>query len=167
METRHENESKDRQGKVQDFSKTKPIEFPFILDTYELCTDKLKAELLPNRKEFQEFEEKHLENVKKQKTNSGKQEMDAMETDSKEVALWDAIAKPTGQYELIAVLTHKGRMADLGHYVGWVKQSQDKWVKYDDDVVSYCNNEEIKKLSGKGGGDWHMAYMIVYRPRTI
>jgi hypothetical protein len=35
----------------------------------------------------------------------------------------------------------------------------DKWLKYDDDKVSFVNDEEIKKLSGKGGGDWHMAYL--------
>jgi ubiquitin C-terminal hydrolase len=28
----------------------------------------------------------------------------------------------TGMYELFAVLTHKGRMADSGHYVAWVKE---------------------------------------------
>jgi hypothetical protein len=28
----------------------------------------------------------------------------------------------TGVYDLVAVLTHKGRSADSGHYVGWVKQ---------------------------------------------
>jgi ubiquitin carboxyl-terminal hydrolase 14 len=26
----------------------------------------------------------------------------------------------TGHYQLIAVVTHKGRSADGGHYVGWV-----------------------------------------------
>jgi len=26
----------------------------------------------------------------------------------------------TGNYELVAVVTHKGRSADGGHYVGWV-----------------------------------------------
>jgi ubiquitin carboxyl-terminal hydrolase 14 len=26
----------------------------------------------------------------------------------------------TGSYELVAVLTHKGRSAESGHYVGWV-----------------------------------------------
>ena len=30
--------------------------------------------------------------------------------------------KPTGFYDLVAVLTHKGRSADSGHYVAWVKQ---------------------------------------------
>lgn len=28
----------------------------------------------------------------------------------------------TGQYELFAVLTHKGRMADSGHYIAWIRQ---------------------------------------------
>ena len=29
---------------------------------------------------------------------------------------------PAGKYELIGVLTHKGRSVDSGHYVSWVKQ---------------------------------------------
>jgi len=31
----------------------------------------------------------------------------------------------TGNYELIAVVTHKGRSADGGHYVGWVHAKGD------------------------------------------
>lgn len=79
-------------------------------------------------------------------------------------------------YELIAVLTHRGRMADSGHYVSWVKQGSgyiyfynndfliffiklDEWLKFDDDKLSIVNDEEIKKLSGKGGADWHIAYL--------
>jgi ubiquitin carboxyl-terminal hydrolase 14 len=27
---------------------------------------------------------------------------------------------PTGNYELKAIVTHQGRSADSGHYVGWV-----------------------------------------------
>jgi hypothetical protein len=46
-------------------------------------------------------------------------------------AMPEAVAAPgpashagelTGKYELAAVLTHKGRSADSGHYVAWVKQ---------------------------------------------
>lgn len=29
----------------------------------------------------------------------------------------------TGNYELVAVLTHKGRSADSGHYVAWVHKT--------------------------------------------
>lgn len=36
----------------------------------------------------------------------------------------------TGRFELIAVLTHKGRTLDSGHYIGWVKQkAADTWVQ--------------------------------------
>jgi len=33
----------------------------------------------------------------------------------------------TGIYDLVAVLTHKGRSADSGHYVGWVKQENGRF----------------------------------------
>lgn len=34
----------------------------------------------------------------------------------------------TGHYQLIAVVTHKGRSAEGGHYVGWVHKSGDDWL---------------------------------------
>ncbi|VAH60938.1 unnamed protein product [Triticum turgidum subsp. durum] len=71
----------------------------------------------------------------------------------------------TGIYDLIAVLTHKGRSADSGHYVGWVKQDDGKWIEFDDDNPSIRKEEEILKLSG--GGDWHMAYICLYKARVI
>ncbi|MBO8589874.1 hypothetical protein INN88_14870, partial [Staphylococcus aureus] len=59
----------------------------------------------------------------------------------------------TGIYDLVAVLTHKGRSADSGHYVAWVKQENGKWIEYDDDHPIPQREEDITKLSG--GGDWH------------
>ncbi len=53
----------------------------------------------------------------------------------------------SGFYDLISVVTHKGRDADSGHYVGWVRQSPEKWLKYDDDVVTSIPATEIEKLS--------------------
>ena len=81
-----------------------------------------------------------------------------------------------GIYEIFAVVTHKGRDADGGHYMAWVKASQqpkhlskigdtnqdnEDWFVYDDDEVSPCKTEDILKL--KGGGDWHMSYLNFYR----
>lgn len=95
----------------------------------------------------------------------------------------------SGYYTLYAVLTHQGRSSSSGHYVGWVRQSttEDKWVKFDDDVVSPITSEEILRLSG--GGDWHCknclnlnmcpnlliiyfyilagAYVLLYGPRIL
>ena len=56
----------------------------------------------------------------------------------------------TGYYELFAVVTHKGRSADSGHYMGWVRQQGDNWLVFDDDEVSECNTSHIMDL--KGGG---------------
>lgn len=44
------------------------------------------------------------------------------------------LVNDSGKYELIAVLTHKGRSADSGHYIAWVKQEDGKpaiyWLIY-------------------------------------
>merc|ERR1712166_81862 len=71
-----------------------------------------------------------------------------------------------GKYELFAVVTHKGRDADGGHYMGWVKadnqstdgakiadtdEDNDDWFVFDDDEASPCKTEDVLKL--KGGGD--------------
>jgi len=67
----------------------------------------------------------------------------------------------SGQYELQSVVTHKGRDADSGHYIGWVKQPDGRWFKFDDAVVTEVKEAEIVALSG--GGDWHMAYLVIYK----
>jgi ubiquitin carboxyl-terminal hydrolase 14 len=88
-----------------------------------------------------------------------------------------------GYYELFAVVTHKGRDADGGHYMAWVQADQlstasevvpknknetttdnivnEDWYVFDDDEVSPCKTEDVLKL--KGGGDWHMSYLNFYR----
>lgn len=73
----------------------------------------------------------------------------------------------TGQYELHAVVTHKGRSADSGHYIGWVRQSPGStfWWCYNDDVVTEVRTEDILKLGG--GGDRDMAYLNFYRFRDV
>jgi len=82
-----------------------------------------------------------------------------------------------GKYELFAVVTHKGRDADGGHYMSWVKaesqgmrqnlsdadEDNDNWFVFDDDEVSPCRTEDVLKL--KGGGDWHMSYLNFYRAK--
>ena len=66
-----------------------------------------------------------------------------------------------GVYDLVAVLTHKGRSADSGHYVSWAKQDDGAWVQFDDEEMIPRKADEIVTLSG--GGDWHMAYLLLYR----
>ena len=39
------------------------------------------------------------------------------------------------------------------------------WANLDDDKVSLVNKDQILKLSG--GGDWHVAYILLYAPRRL
>lgn len=80
-------------------------------------------------------------------------------------------AESSGMYTLCGVVTHKGRDADSGHYVGWsynTKKEVDEkdkdpknWIKFDDEKVSEHSEEDVKLLVG--GGDHHMAYIVMYR----
>lgn len=61
----------------------------------------------------------------------------------------------------MGIVTHKGRGSDSGHYLSWLQYKGDDWVKLDDDVVTKVPLEDALNL--RGGGDWHMAYFLVYR----
>jgi ubiquitin carboxyl-terminal hydrolase 14 len=69
----------------------------------------------------------------------------------------------TGMYELFALVSHKGRSADSGHYMGYTRQqlNREMWWLFNDDVVSEVSTEEVLKLSG--GGDRDMAYLLFFR----
>jgi ubiquitin carboxyl-terminal hydrolase 14 len=108
-------------------------------------------------------DQKEVENIKKKDDSSIEEIQKLIDPD----LVKDVGSNFTGLYELSAVLTHIGRSADGGHYVAWVRKddNSDKWVKYDDDRVSIVNQEEILKLDG--GGDWHIAYILLYRSKKI
>ncbi|CAN8063680.1 unnamed protein product [Agarophyton chilense] len=126
------------------------VSFPLVLDVYDYCTTELQQKISVKRDEL-------LANQSPPGTS---------DTDSAtETAADQEITSETGNYELCAVLTHQGRAADAGHYVAWVKDAGSKWYKFDDDRVSIQTEEDVKKLSG--GGDWHMAYMCLYRAKNV
>ena len=65
----------------------------------------------------------------------------------------------------MGLLTHKGRIAEAGHYVAWVKQEDKQWIEFDDENLIPTTEEQIMQLSG--GGDWHMAYLLLYKAETV
>jgi ubiquitin carboxyl-terminal hydrolase 14 len=150
----------------------KDVKFPIMLDIYDLCTSDLQAKLNPTRECFRVQDEDV-----KTKRASAKQAADGDEANGKKVeepeksyasySFDDDIgSNNSGYYELIGVLTHKGRSANSGHYVGWTKnQKTNEWFMFDDDQVSKVSEDEILKLSG--GGDWHTAYVLFYGPRRL
>lgn len=142
------------------------VTFPLVLDLFEFCTEELKAALEGPRLAYKEADDAKaglITAAKKQKVDGG----DAMEEDT---AAADPAVSPhsgalTGRYELIGVLTHKGRSADSGHYVSWVKQEDGQWIQFDDDQMIPRKEEEVLALSG--GGDWHMAYLLLYKGQRV
>jgi ubiquitin carboxyl-terminal hydrolase 14 len=145
----------------------KDVKFPLVLDVFELCTDDLQKKLVPIRECFRVQEEEQNLARKAKKLEEIKGTQADKKTDKQEDAVTtyvpysfenDLGSNNSGYYELIAVLTHKGRSSNSGHYVGWAKNEKtNKWYMYDDEDVSPVSEEEILKLSG--GGDWHTAYV--------
>ena len=182
----------------------KPIAFNGTFDVYEFCSDEVKKELKKSRdKALKEEEDRinaKLKGETKESEEGGKMETeeskgDGDDEDDAELRAALAMSMQTeeeqpapvgpglpanfqGQYELFAVVTHKGRDADGGHYMAWVKASNssgkvekiadseednEDWFVFDDDEVSPCKTEDVLKL--KGGGDWHMSYLNFYRAK--
>jgi ubiquitin carboxyl-terminal hydrolase 14 len=145
----------------------KDVKFPFSLDVFDLCTPALQEKLQVMRDRFEDEREKNLARKIAAATAP------PMETDAPEPPKptfpysfeGDIGSNNSGYYELSAVLTHRGRSSSSGHYVGWVKQSDNTWVMCDDDNMSVVPEEEVLKLSG--GGDWHCAYVLLYAPKQL
>ena len=71
---------------------------------------------------------------------------------------------PNAKYELCSVITHQGRSSDSGHYLSYVKQSDDKWAQFDDEKVKLVTDKDVMKTYGTA--DFHIAYMLLYRAIT-
>jgi len=124
---------------------TRTVDFPFTLDLYDYCTPELQAKLLPYRNEDKPDDATTMAVEKQPYVNHH------------------------GHYDLWAVLSHRGRSSDGGHYICFVRQSEDEddWLEFDDDKVTNRNADDIKKLSGSGGVDWHIAYLVSILVRRV
>jgi len=150
----------------------KDVKFPVMLDMYDMCGQELQEKIKPRRTQFKDYEDWL---VTQASTNiGGKVKGQALAAeraaqDAEEFEDWwfpeDEGSSNSGYYVLQAVLTHKGRSSNSGHYVGWVRQQGQNWLKCDDDDVTPIHEEDVLKLSG--GGDWHTAYLLVYGPRKL
>jgi len=122
----------------------KSVLFSKVLDIYDLCSEDTKKLLDLGRSIETKLAEKDKNYSMTNPNNPVTENM-----------------IPTGRYLLISLITHKGRSSDSGHYIGWTMLKDDKWIKYDDDIVSFKNNNDVQEL--KGGGDHHIAYICFYK----
>ncbi|XP_073140285.1 ubiquitin carboxyl-terminal hydrolase 6 [Henckelia pumila] len=155
------------------------VDYPLVLDVHDFCSDDLRKRLEVPRRVLRDEEGKKF-GLKTSGSSSTAMNKDIKMTDAEEplnvgegssesaVEQGTTLEKEhhvTGIYDLVAVLTHKGRSADSGHYVAWVKQENGKWIQFDDDNPIPQREEDIVRLSG--GGDWHMAYICMYKARCV
>ncbi|KAI8048039.1 uncharacterized protein B0P05DRAFT_519510 [Gilbertella persicaria] len=153
------------------------VKFPLEFDATELCTPELQNKFSKAKLKLKDVADKKVakEREEKRRKMNNSEEPTPMETDTTEIVDWkeyldpelvqDVGCNPTGQYELAAVLTHVGRSADSGHYIAWVKKAANEWHKFDDDKVSVLQDADIERLDG--GGDWHTAYIVLYRAKQL
>jgi ubiquitin carboxyl-terminal hydrolase 14 len=195
----------------------KPVAFNDTLDVFDFCTPEIQTVLQQARTAARQAEERAIQLKLEGKQEDAKMESTTADATVQDVAMDEgaeddddlkaalamslqaeseeaaAVLGPgfpnsfQGQYELFAVVTHKGRDADGGHYMAWVKSDHqssssntdngtsgpkkkliadsnvvnEDWFVFDDDEVSPCKTEDVLKL--KGGGDWHMSYLNFYR----
>ncbi|KAJ2403033.1 deubiquitinating enzyme [Coemansia sp. RSA 2559] len=187
----------------------KSVKFPLDFDASEFCTAELQQKMRPAKQFLRAKEDKEAleRKLAKQarlaatdessagskeapKDAEAKQTTDEEEAEAKPFDLDAALkadigSNPSGVYELVGVVTHIGRTANSGHYMGWVRkekgvggpdpspaasgknapESQHWWYKFDDDEVSLVSDDDILKLCG--GGDWHTAYILLYRAKKL
>ena len=133
----------------------KDIKFPMMLDCYDYCKPELQEKLVPMRSKFKDYEDAIVATAPKGKgTVEGALKKAQEENEDKEMLdYWfedDLGSNNSGYYELQAVLTHKGRSSNSGHYVAWVKYKGDTWIECNDDDVNPIHVEDVLKLSGGG-----------------
>lgn len=88
---------------------------------------------------------------------------------------------PTGLYELVGLVTHKGPATENGHYMSWVKQPRtiDKealdrvgkaatpvWYRFADEEIEEFTQEDVINLKGGTAGN-SLAYILLYRSKSL
>ncbi|PAV73239.1 hypothetical protein WR25_14322 [Diploscapter pachys] len=148
----------------------KDVKFPLVLDLCDICAPELQEKLRPMRDAVKDEQDGILERERRLKLD-GKDPKKLRAEVMKDGELLpfsfpdDEGSNNSGFYELQAVITHKGRSSNSGHYVAWVRLEEDKWAMCDDEHVQPITSEDVLRLSG--GGDWHTAYVLLYGPRVI
>eukprot|EP00931_Biecheleriopsis_adriatica_P065913 TRINITY_DN40363_c0_g1_i1.p1 TRINITY_DN40363_c0_g1~~TRINITY_DN40363_c0_g1_i1.p1 ORF type:complete len:532 (-),score=178.02 TRINITY_DN40363_c0_g1_i1:87-1682(-) len=158
---------------------TRKCAFTHTLDVFDLTSEDVKKRLSVGRVKKKEQEDEALERQKaaldKSKSSSAPAE-DVEMKPAEDVAGLEEL--DTGYYQLIAIVSHKGRTADGGHYVGWTLDKKadgkelkdDRWVLFDDDDVSFVNWKDMTGLSTDlcgGKADTQIAYINIYKKVTV
>lgn len=152
-------------AKVQKNTKVlRRVIIPEKLDVHPFCNALLQSSIENQRRLKVEKEDREREE-KDQKTDENTTVADNTNNNTNnemDVDINENEKKDTGFYELIGLVTHQGRSANSGHYIGYVKDEKRKeWLKFDDEDVHVVKSDDIRNLYG--GGDWQMAFICFFR----
>lgn len=157
------------------------IAFNRAFDAMDFCTDGLKEQLLVGRRTKKAQDDAELERQRELLKNGGPPagtdvEMEPAARDV-EMPPWAAQEIDTGFYELVGIVSHRGRTADGGHYVGWTRheksndsKKEDTWLCFDDEDVSMVEWKDMVGLSTDlqgGKADTQIAYINIYKKETV
>ncbi|KAK9455978.1 hypothetical protein V1511DRAFT_496205 [Dipodascopsis uninucleata] len=184
------------------------VTFPFELDVTDLCSDDLKTKLVAVRdkvRDLRKAEEEKERARKRARTNldeggadtssssSGTDDVQRLREEVENAIdpslKGDDSINKTGLYELIGVISHKGKSADSGHYQFFAKQTsseaeandvsgsragtvgstaqkeETKWWRFNDDKVTTVDQAKIESMAG--GGESDSALILLYRSIDI
>mmetsp|Transcript_52726 Transcript_52726/g.123308 ORF Transcript_52726/g.123308 Transcript_52726/m.123308 type:complete len:520 (+) Transcript_52726:80-1639(+) len=157
---------------------TRKCAFSTTFDLFDCCSDDIKKELSKGRLARKEQEDEKIEKERQKRLAQAREEDVEMKPveDVEMKAGVDVL--DTGYYELVAIVSHKGRTADGGHYVGWTlhkkadgkELKEDRWLCFDDETVTMYDWKDIVGVSidlQGGKADTQLAYINIYRKVTV
>ncbi|SBS90600.1 ubiquitin carboxyl-terminal hydrolase 14, putative (USP14), partial [Plasmodium ovale curtisi] len=121
------------------------VSFPEIFDIYDFCSDKIKADLKIARNIVMNRKDIKTPNVQEETTEGDNPPATpTSQLDEKK----EFVEIPNGEYELISVITHKGRNEESGHYIAWKKMRNrvNKDSEYDDNGPKVKKNKSESSL---------------------
>jgi len=149
--------------------------FNKVFDVFDCTEASLKTQLSVGRLKKKEQEDKEMEKARKK---LDQQDDDIEMVKPEDVDMTSLESFDTGYYELIAIVSHKGRTADGGHYVGWSRYQkangkdlkEDMWCQYDDEEVTFENWANMVGLATDlqgGKADTQIAYINIYKRVSV
>ena len=64
------------------------------------------------------------------------------------------------------LIAHIGESLSRGHYIGWMRENPNRWVRFDDDRVKMMEDKDIEATNGYLGKNEPIAYILLYRTKA-
>ncbi|ETB62496.1 hypothetical protein YYC_01060 [Plasmodium yoelii 17X] len=161
------------------------VSFPENFDIYDFCSDNVKADLKIARNITMNRKDIKTSIIQENTNEDNKSSDNLINQDDKKI---EFVEIPNGEYELISVITHKGRNEESGHYIAWKKMrncinkdseydnngprtkknksnNEPTWFKMDDDKVSLHNFSSLDLFGGCS--DYNTAVLLLYKRKTL